>query len=260
MPSNVDEIRSLPHIRAYWEAHGSPSHEDAETTRTHIALERTANPDAPAEEWHAVWIPNGDYTVSLNGVSFEFRIHLVERGQLAGKRIIKVKHPGQPIFTGFAFLTRSGGFSLWQRFRRDAQAPYVVAANALIHALSLDGSADNADMAMEQWRSRNPQSWRGEVLVDSVLSETLQTASIEFFVNQARCSHCNRRALPENPRFALCADHTYIIPEVPRAVVTDAQRRPSAAHSPRARRRPAQSRTEAHTGPLMSEVKEWLIR
>ena len=38
---------------------------------------------------------------------FEYRVHLVQSGQLAGSRILKYRFTGERAFRGFAFITRT---------------------------------------------------------------------------------------------------------------------------------------------------------
>lgn len=120
-----------------------PGHPNGPQTRALEGLignEAASLPNNPAEAWHALRIPNGEYRVipaadrvlPTNGEGFRYRIHLVQRGPLAGKRIIKVWKALTQRFEGFAFLTRGGHLVLWQRFAGDAPALYVQTANDLI--------------------------------------------------------------------------------------------------------------------------------
>lgn len=106
------------------------------TTRLSRSLtdQASQHPNAPAEAWDVPTIPNGDYRVIHNDGTaevFDYRVHLVTRGQLTGKRIIKFKGD-DGIFRGFGFITKAGGFRLWSRFSESRDEDFVLFAEKMI--------------------------------------------------------------------------------------------------------------------------------
>lgn len=94
----------------------------------------------PAEAWDCMNIPNGRYVVTENPneadeQEYDFSIHLVQNGTLAGKRVVRYKFPGQRTYKAFAWLTKNGQLSLWRAFRNDANADYVRVAIRLLDSL-----------------------------------------------------------------------------------------------------------------------------
>lgn len=267
---------TYPHVVAYceggpdsiWSAElqrcgGSLSGEATVSVERNIREELAADPLAPAEEWHARWIPNGDYTVLYNGCSFDFRIHLVERGVLAGRRIVKVKQPGQNLYTGFAHVQRNGELDLWARFRRDNLSDYVSAARALLVNIAANAfDAANAHYVLERARSNRMTG----VMVNaptSLLDSDGPLVTIEWRVRQLRCLHCNTAAASLPSEFALCVDHASVPPR-PRTtiratmgVVVDTSVVGRTVSARRVRRSP--SHTGA-SGALLSEVNGTAIR
>lgn len=124
--------REAAWLRAQYAA--EPNHEYVGTVEhitAAIAHELDSGPEVPAEAWHALHIPNGDYgDFYYGGHYYSFRIHHVLSGPLAGKRIIKIKRDGP--WKGFGYITRSGGFKLWTHYEHDAGQPYVRAARYFI--------------------------------------------------------------------------------------------------------------------------------
>lgn len=102
-----------------------------------IALATERDPDAPAERWDALQIPNGTYTIEggNSGVN-EYRIHTVTAGRLEGKRVVKFRHHTTGLFRGFAYITKSGGFRLWTRYERDREHEYVRFGKALVDSIA----------------------------------------------------------------------------------------------------------------------------
>lgn len=103
-----------------------------------------AAPAAPVQQDattdDATHILNGIYTVNDGTQHLTYRIHSVQRGPLAGKRIVKIQ--GQyGEFSGFAFLTAQGGIKVWRRFADDdnRNERYIVWAHMLMSALHYGG-------------------------------------------------------------------------------------------------------------------------
>lgn len=97
---------------------------------------RQEAPNTGARAWEALQIPNGNFTIEdrteENGSIFDFQIYTVQRGTLAGNRVIKVSDSNGPGgYRAFAFVNRDGIFQLWTRFRSHQDHEYVQAAVAL---------------------------------------------------------------------------------------------------------------------------------
>lgn len=90
----------------------------------YITAARLESPDAAARMYEALSVPNGEWSVYFEGCTFEFRIWTVQRGVLAGQRIVKIRHP-DGIYRGFAFITRDSSVRVWHRFRREAEQPHT---------------------------------------------------------------------------------------------------------------------------------------
>jgi hypothetical protein len=225
------------------------------SARMAILNEAIEDENAPAEEWHASWIPNGDYSVTFGGCTFEFRIHLVRSGVLRGKRIVKVKRPGTSVYTGFGFVTRSGRFQLWRRFANEEREPHVTAVRALL----LDITENRHDTYGASWILGAMRMGQQSFSVQGIVS-------IDYLVRNVRCFHCNNivTTTAAQPMFALCADHS-IVPPAPvhpdqefRNIIEseiEADRANFGTQTPRRRasrtpRAPAQSAQ----GPRMSQV------
>lgn len=154
-------------------------------------------PNAPALAWDVPTIPNGDYTVTVHDggdypVIYEYRIHLVTRGQLAGKRIVKYRNPDDGVFRGFGFLTKAGGFRLWSRFAGDSDLQYVLIAERMIQTTFLRNELDDmTGITVERTFSRD------------VLDIT------------PRCIQCNRQHPLVFTPAAFCSEHA--TPPVPSA-------------------------------------------
>lgn len=215
-----------------------------------IRGDRESGLTEPAREWEAPWLPNGDFRVARDGVYFDFRIHLVQSGSLAGKRIVKVKQPGNSIFTGFAFVDRGGRLNLWRRFLRDLNAPYVRAAKDLL---------DNVyDGAWEQGEPRNASYVVGAFnrAAAVVMGTSLDSEQRgHWTVTNLRCLHCNAIAVQQSETFPtpfpLCATHA-TVPAPTRgpdpalqALIDEEDARPHEAATPAAVRRAAQRRSPA---------------
>ena len=95
------------------------------------AAERAATPE------EASHIFNGIYTMDDGNQHMTFRIHTVRRGNLEGKRIVKVQE-GYLEFRGFAFVGRDGQLLVWQRYMADSARSerYIVWANLLLRTLN----------------------------------------------------------------------------------------------------------------------------
>jgi hypothetical protein len=88
-----------------------------------------------------IHIPNGDYAVEMDGVVHQFRVWLVQSGQLNGQRI--VKHLGRDgTFRGFAFITRDGNLRIWNRFSSQSTSAHALAFERVM-ALLTDRSDDD---------------------------------------------------------------------------------------------------------------------
>lgn len=178
-----------------WRTYG---HLTEESTTDLVALldaAEEAEQDAPALAWDALEIPNGDYSVQVTSPgftdedgclvgqqsTFSFRVHLVSEGTLAGKRIIKYRPEGESLFRGFAFLTRSGGFSLWRRFDRDALEPYVEAARKMVDVLHRFNPAHtNNSSTSAQLSGRPLSSLDGGVRYDIVVRHRCAIGNCEI--------------------------------------------------------------------------------
>lgn len=100
-----------------------------------ISDARLHSPSEPARMYEALHIPNGDYAVTLDGVDHQFRVWLVQQGQLAGTRI--VKHRGTDgRFRGFAFITRDGNLRVWTRFASQATSAHALAFERVVTSLT----------------------------------------------------------------------------------------------------------------------------
>lgn len=112
-----------------------------DTTRAYELL--NDNEDQRREENLAAWawqgwnIPQGEFHVEWEGgVQFAFQIYTVQRGTLAGQRVIKVQDPSGPGgWKAFAFVTVNDEFLLWSRFARQSSEMFVDAAYALVENL-----------------------------------------------------------------------------------------------------------------------------
>lgn len=195
-----------PDLGRLLENDGALEGPQVEIARFNIEQQRELDPTAPACEWDAPWIPNGDYTVSLyneRSGDYFFRIHLVSGGVLAGKRIVKYKAPGQRVYKGFGFVTKDGGFSLWRRFANQTDQPYVYAVRRLFEDLN-EATLDNRTsaevilaVARRETRMNFPTALnRGSTIEGS------------WKLQPARCIHCNNPArLTSTSRFPLCIAH-----------------------------------------------------
>lgn len=268
MPANAFEIATFrannPDVVAYLENHptdvwaptleneGVLSDPSTAAIRNVIEAEAENAPELPAEEWHAAWIPNGDYSVVTEvdrpgfATNHEFRVHLVTRGPLAGKRIVKVKRPGSNLYSGFGFLTRGGRFQLWTRFAAHTNEAYVAGARALFEALGLYGPASSAADVVTDFGT-------GRAIRENVTTSRGPLA-FSYQVRAVRCLHCNNIARTWLRPFPLCIDHSRI-PERPveyRTVEAQPPRR-------RAPRTPRSAPTSSRA-PLMSEVSGKWVR
>jgi len=164
---------------------------DVERLTGWFASEVEMAPESPAQAWNAINVPNGDFTVENSTVRFDFRIHLVQEGQLAGQRVLKIRGANARIYSGFATITRSGGMKLWRRFERDSGERYVFAAEVLLERLRQLNSGVPPHIS-------SSQHLEGELHTEG-----------EWTIRFAhRCSLCNEPALLGNDTPApLCAVH-----------------------------------------------------
>jgi hypothetical protein len=91
--------------------------------------------EAAATPEQAVHIYNGIYTLSDGVQHLTYRIHTVQNGSLAGKRIIK-KQNNYGQFEGFAFLNSNGTIAVWRRYQEQAHERFIVWAKHLISMLA----------------------------------------------------------------------------------------------------------------------------
>lgn len=160
----------------------------------------------PASAYDALHVPNGDYSVQFTPArsgelsTYKFRIHLVQSGALAGQRIIKYNQDGG-IYRGFGFITREGGFSLWQRFQRDVNAPYVTAAIYLIRALVSVNHENTSNTSINFQTLDQTMTW-GDGERDLRISV------------QHRCTMCNNLVpeaqMRDTDPIALCRTHQHV--------------------------------------------------
>lgn len=158
-----------------------------------------------ARSYDALHVPNGDFYVQFSPArsgelsTYKFRIHLVQSGTLAGQRIIK--HQMNGTYRGFGFITREGGFSLWQRFQRDVNAPYVEAAIYLIRALAAINHDDTSNSSITFQVHDQTMTW-GDGDRDLRISA------------QHRCVMCNNLVAEGQMRdidpIALCRTHQHM--------------------------------------------------
>lgn len=170
-----------------------------------IGAEQLAE-DASARAFDAIHVPNGDFTVQYSRSQhdyvgqFKFRIHLVQSGTLAGQRIIKQEVNGT--YRGFGFITRDGSFSLWQRFHRDANAPYVEAAIYLIRGLAQINHENTSNTSIVFQCNDSRMSWDDEEGRSVAISA------------QHRCAMCNNlvgvNSLSVSDPVALCRTHQHV--------------------------------------------------
>lgn len=195
--------------------------------RDQIDGDRFSFPDAPAEEWHAAWIPNGDYSVTTEADRpafvqvHEYRIHLVNRGPLAGKRIVKVRRNGSNLYSGFGFLTRGGTFQLWTRFAAEANDPHVAGARALFDAFSIYST----EPASRRHANEIVADWGTGSIIRYDATTSRGRFPISYRVRTLRCLHCNNVARDFLRPFPLCTDHS-LIPARPAQRREDVERAP----------------------------------
>jgi hypothetical protein len=86
---------------------------------------------------------NGDYTINDGSEHLSYKIHTVQNGPLAGKRIIKRLTTGGA-YQGFAFVTTTGHVKVWRRFVNDENRneTYIVWAHLLLFILREQVTAD----------------------------------------------------------------------------------------------------------------------
>lgn len=253
MPSSAHDIAVFrvanPDVIAYTESNdtsldrtlasdGVLSEAEIVTVRAWINDEYEHDAVSPAREWHAPWVPNGDYTVTLNGVSFDFRIHLVQSGTLQGQRIIKVKHPGSSLYSGFAFVTRNGLFSLWRRFSHHAQAPYVIAATTLL---------DHITRESESLARRRDEQIPTARFANASVGDRVTMYGGSFIIRNLRCIHCNNAAPSSTNPYPLCADHAFIPPQTVEVPAPSVDGRSYARRTTTPRPRTSRSRSVAAT-------------
>lgn len=139
-PENRGDNRFLNSVYEWLLAHGSLTDRQVTAVLRNVTGERApryarqgARPGAALAE-QVEWLPNGTYTIDDGGNHLVYKIYTVTRGNLAGKRIIKIQHRNGE-FNGFASLNISGGMNLWSRFEADADDTYVVWCHKLLQAL-----------------------------------------------------------------------------------------------------------------------------
>lgn len=209
-----------------WRMYGHLSMEATLTLSAALTNSTNADDTGPAHSWEALSVPNGDYEVQVTDLAnggyqqdtFYFRIHKVSDGSLQGKRIIKHRPADESIYRGFAFVTRSAGFSLWRRFERDAEEMYVQAARVLVEKLRITNPEHrNDDTSGIEWSGR-------------ALTQIIGNHRFDIVVRH-RCAICNCE-LHGHPHqqspIAWCEDH---IPRI------DAEERPDSAPQPASRAR-----------------------
>jgi hypothetical protein len=175
-----------------WNDGGAPDQARIRLVQRAINDEQNNAPTAPCEAWHQAGLPNGDYETTTANETFRYRLYLVQSGQLAGQRIVKVKHPDSNVYKGFAFLNRDGSISLWRRFADDARAQYVQVAAHLFQSLS-----DTAVMTDLRVASRTP------FYVHSPIAGVAWVVGLNV-----RCSVCNETCNGDRSvSSGLCAQH-----------------------------------------------------
>lgn len=218
-----------------WRDGGAPDMHRLALVRRAISDEENAAPTAPCDEWHRHGLPNGDYEVYVpsSDVRFFYRVYLVQQGQLAGQRIVKVKNPGSNVYKGFAFLTRGGGISLWRRFADDRNEQYVQVAAHVFAKLSESTSTTDLRVA-----SRSP------LYVSAPTNGTSWVVGLNV-----HCSVCNETCNGDRSiSSGLCAIH---LPSADRMLreQTDARLREQNAANERARQEQERQAAERNVRP-----------
>lgn len=240
---NIIEARlALPRHMAWIEGHPGAIESSDFQRRTFISrqvrerldeilLEEVEEaPDFPAEVWHGQVVRNGDYVLDTDDGLFRYRVHTVLEGPLAGKRIIKVKRPGETIYRGFGFITRSGGFQLWRRFASESHLPYVEHLRHIIETTTI-------------------HTWLPEHARCSLCNATLDVAPIRPGTAQQPfylCEGCGRVPTEPDAEFErLLAEEEEIENRTPRRSVTGTRA------TPRPRRYGSPSREREQAVPVV---------
>jgi hypothetical protein len=90
-----------------------------------------------AQAHEAEMIPNGTFTITVQGSHSTFRIHTVRNGRLSGKRVVK-RQEEYGGFKAFAFVTPEGTLKVWRSYYEDeaANATYILHARTLLAVLA----------------------------------------------------------------------------------------------------------------------------
>lgn len=165
-------------------------------------------PNSGAFAWEQIEIPNGTFEISAPGYGqHDFQIHTVQRGSLAGRRVVKCRDDSGPGgWRAFAFVSRQGALQLWARHRRDVDHPYVVSATALVEFLRRSGNRSTR---------AGFEPYDGIIRMPPIDGEVAAVATI--YCNRRSCLLCNRDVHVELDDH-LCTGHLPAAPEHARRV------------------------------------------
>lgn len=177
----------LAHLIFHFESNHSLTPRMAAEAESLLRDDITAHPEGGARAWDALNIPNGVFHVTedATGEEFRFQIYTVQRGTLAGRRVVKVADPAGPGgWRAFAYVGRTGAFELWARFRSHSDQPYVKAAKKLLTILGRR-------------------------------TENLRSQGIVVTVRVQHCFICNELCTTDAISIGVCANHAPNIDPVP---------------------------------------------